>query len=225
MKHSEKSAMTLTKDAKPRAAAAAQGISILLNLSVAVLSAVGTAISFGKHGCRMFQFYTVDSNIFAMLACAVYAVFLIRRLIAKAEIPAWAAMVKYAAVCCLAVTFLVVVAVLAPVNGAKGYQMMLLHDDMLYHHLLCPLLAALSFFLFDRVPVKAGKAARFALLPTVVYAVVTVILNLVRVLVGPYPFLMVYRQSVCLSVLWVFLILGGAYAFAWLVARLRHKID
>ncbi len=199
MKSSGESVMELTQGTKSKTTTAKLRISILLNLSVTVLSAVGTAISFGKHGYQMFQFYTVDSNIFAMLACAVYAAFLIRKLIVNKEIPEWAAMVKYAAICCLAVTFLVVVTVLAPISGVRGYQMMLLSDDMLYHHLLCPVLAALSFFLFDRVPFKVRKAAQFALLPTAVYAVVIVILNLVRVVVGPYPFLMVYRQPVYMS--------------------------
>ena len=200
-------------------------LSLALNLAVAVLSAVGTALSFNAHGLGMFQFYTVDSNVFAMLACLVYAGFLIRQLAGGRRPPVWAVMTKYASVCCLGVTFLVVVTILAPFSGPHGYRMMLLYNDMLYHHLFCPVLAALSFFLFDRVPFRAARAARLALLPTALYAAVIVVLNLARVIVGPYPFLKVYQQPVYASVLWVVLILGGAYAIAWALARLRRGAD
>lgn len=200
-------------------------ISIVLNMLVAVFSAIGTVIAFQKHGFTLFQFYTVDSNVFAMLACTLYSVFLIRKLRCKKEIPLWAVMSKYAAVCCLSVTFIVVVAVLSPMFGIEGYRVMLFTDDMLFHHLLTPLIAALSFFLFDRIPLSAGKAARFALIPTAIYAVIVIALNILKKLEGPYPFLMVYNQPVYMSAIWVVVILGGAYAFAWLIAKLRHTVD
>ena len=196
---------------------------MLLNAATAVFSAIGTGISFTKYGLAMFALYTVDSNIFAVLACTVYAIFLGRAMVSGKEMPVWPALLKYAAVCCLTVTFLVVVAVLAPMHGIDGYRMMLLSGDMLYHHLLAPILAALSFFLFDRVPLRPEKAAQLALLPTAVYAAVMILLNLMRGVTGPYPFLMVYAQPVRASVLWALLILGGAYAIAWLIARLRAQ--
>lgn len=173
----------------------------------------------------MLEMYTVDSNILAMLSCLIYAGFLIRKFRKGTEVPAWALMAKYAGVCCLTVTFLVVVAVLAPMFGPEGYQMMLLRGDMLYHHLFCPILAVLSFFLFDRVPMAPKKAAQIALIPTILYAAVTVILNLARVIEGPYPFLKVYEQPVWMSFVWVGLIIGGAYAIAWILARLRRGAE
>lgn len=200
---------------------ARQTASLLFNLAVAVLSAVGTVLSYAHNGAAMLRFYTVDSNLFAMLACLVYAVFLLRQLTGGKPVPVWAAMAKYMAVCCLGVTFVVVVAVLAPMYGLQGYRMMLFSGDMLYHHFLCPVLAALSFFLFDRVPLPARRAARIALLPTALYAAVLVLLNLTKAVVGPYPFLMVYRQPVWASCLWCGLILGGAYGLARLLARRR----
>jgi len=198
-------------------------ISILMNLAVSALSAVGTSIIFARSGFGMLEMYTVDSNILAMLSCLVYAVFLIRKLKRGKDVPAWALMAKYASVCCLTVTFLVVVAVLAPMFGPEGYQMMLLRGDMLYHHLFCPILAVLSFFLFDRVPAAPGKAAGIALMPTLAYAAVTVALNLARIIDGPYPFLKVYEQPVWMSFVWVLLIIGGAYAIAFLLAKLRSQ--
>lgn len=196
---------------------------VLLNLSVTVLSLIGTVISFKRDGAGMFLYYTVDSNIFAEISCAVYAFFLIRRLSVKKKIPVWAVMAKYAAVCCLSVTFLVVVTVLAPMHGANGYRMMLFSGDMFFHHLVSPVLAAVSFFLFDRVPFRASRAALFALIPTAVYAAAAVVLNIAGIIEGPYPFLHVYEQPFFMSVLWFVLILGGAYAAALLIAFLRRR--
>ncbi|MCI2049766.1 MAG: hypothetical protein LKJ76_08635 [Lachnospiraceae bacterium] len=198
-------------------------IAVVLNLAAAVFSAVGTALSFQKNGMHMLAFYTVDSNIFAMLACFVYAAFLVRRLTCGKKAPAFAVMLKYTAVCCLTFTFLVVITVLAPMNGLQGYRMMLLSGEMLFHHLLSPGLTILSYLLFDRVPYAPGKAARCGLFPTIVYAAVIVLLNLMRIVTGPYPFLMVYRQPVGMSVLWSVLLLGGMYGLSWLIARLRQQ--
>lgn len=214
--------MTKKTNSSP-ASASKPYFSILMNLAVAAFSATGTAIGFRNQSFSMFAYYTVDSNIFAMLACTLYAAFLIRKLISGKEPPVFAVMAKYMAVCCLTVTFLVVTAVLAPMNGLKGYQMMLFSNEFLYHHLLSPVLAALSFFIFDRVPLSPGKAARFALIPTAVYASAAILLNLAKVLTGPYPFLMVYRQPVYMSFLWGFLILGSAFALAYLLARISQK--
>ncbi|MCH4191359.1 MAG: hypothetical protein LKF52_03540 [Butyrivibrio sp.] len=178
--------------------------------------------SAGKNGFGMFTFYTVDSNIFAMVVCTVYAAFLIRRAISEKKIPEQIQMAKYMAVCCLTVTFLMVVLVLAPMVGKDGYQILLLSGEMKFHHLLCPLLAGMSFFLSDHIPFKPGKAARVAILPTAGYAAVTVILNLLHIISGPYPFLKVYEQPVAVSVLWFALIFCGAYGVAWGIAEAAY---
>ena len=62
-----------------------------------------------------------------------------------------------------------------------------------------------------------------ALLPTLVYALVLVILNLAKLVDGPYPFLKVYQQPVYMSCIWVLAILGGAYLIAALLARMLNR--
>ncbi len=51
----------------------------------------------------------------------------------------------------------------------------------------------------------------------------TVILNVLSVWDGHYPFLRVHEQPFGISVLWFILILGGAYAAAVLMKKLREK--
>ena len=45
-------------------------------------------------------------------------------------------------------------------------------------------------------------------------------LNILRVIVGPYPFFEVYHQPVYVSVLWAVGLLGVNYLYAWLLWHL-----
>ncbi len=198
-------------------------IAILMNLAVTVLAFIGAVTSFRRNGAGMLQYYTVESNLFGAAACAIMAVLLLRKMISGKEVPAWAAILKYMSVCCLSLTFLVVVTILAPMNnGMGGYRALLTHDDMLYLHLLCPVLAFVSFLLFDNIPFRTIKMACISLIPTVCYAAVTTTLNVIRVMVGPYPFLYVYEQPLWMSFVWFMLIFGGAFAIGAFLARVKQ---
>lgn len=201
----------------------ALAVSALLNGAVFVLAVIGTVLSYRFNGAGMLRFYTVLSNIFGAAACAVLAFFLLRKLTNGKEIPTAAYTLKYMAVCCLTVTFTVVVAALAPMAGQNGYAAMLTSRDMLYHHLLCPVIAAVSFLVFDTIRMRPAKAALIALIPTVVYAGVTIALNAAGIMDGPYPFLRVNFQPALASCLWAGGILGGAYIIALLLAIPAHS--
>ena len=195
---------------------------LMLNLAIVVMEIVSAAMSWRQLGVWMFQFYTQDSNLLALAACALLAAFQLRALRTGADIPVWAQRLKYAAVCCLSVTFLVVVLVLAPMSDG-AYGVMLLSGTMLYHHLLCPLAAFLGFMLFEKRPALRRIDALLPTLLTLVYAVVLTALNIARVLDGPYPFLRVYAQSVPMSVLWALVMLGGTETLSWGLYALHDR--
>lgn len=64
----------------------------------------------------------------------------------------------------------------------------------------------------------------FVLIPTACYAVIMIVLNILHMVDGPYPYLRVYNQPVYMSVLWCFIILGGAYAIARILLFLNRRI-
>ena len=66
------------------------------------------------------------------------------------ELPRWLKRLKFMAASCLLLTFLTVVFVLAPMNGEGGLYMLLCTSSMLYHHLLNPMAALLSYLLLER---------------------------------------------------------------------------
>lgn len=201
-------------------------LSLLLNCSVVGMEIAAFSLSWRMHGTGLFQFYTEDSNLFALAACAAYAVCEAAVLLGfRKEIPEWAAALKYTAACCLALTFTVVVCALAPVYGFGGFYAMLLTGSMLYQHLLCPAAVIVSYLFLERGPAFGTKYICVAMIPTVLYAGISVALNLTRTLHGPYPFLLVYEQPVWASALWVVVILGGAALLAWGILLANRSIS
>ena len=137
------------------------------------------------------------------------------------ELPRWLKQLKLMAAGGLTLTLMTVVLVLAPLyQDGNGWYVMLCTSSMLYHHLLNPLAAMVSFVLLERQPRLPRSATVWALLPTVVYGSIILMLNLQRKVEGPYPFLQVYNQSVPMTILWCILMLGTNYLYVWLLWRL-----
>jgi hypothetical protein len=198
--------------------------SLALNIFIVITEIIGLTISLKAHGISSFKFYTEDSNIFALIACAIYAIYTAICLKSgKTVLPQWVRILKHAATLCLAITFVVVIFILSPMAGPGGYKTMLLYGSMLYHHLICPIAAIIAFIFFDFGPPLTKKQINIALIPTFIYSAIVLSLNIAKVMVGPYPFLRVYEQPVYMSIIWFGVILGGAYLLAWLLLLANKK--
>ena len=196
-------------------------LSIALNLFIVWAEPIALPMSWDWGKEQMFIFYTEDSNILSACICAMVAVGQLVCIFTGRELPRWLHTLKYIATCCLTMTFLTVVFVLGPMyEDGNGWYIMLCTSSMLYHHLLNPLAAMVSFVLLERQPRLPRSATVWALLPTVVYGSVILVLNLQRKVEGPYPFLQVYNQSVPMTILWCILMLGTNYLYVWLLWRL-----
>ncbi len=185
---------------------------LFVNIVIVIMETVGCILTFSKIGTETLIYYTTDSNLFSLIVSGIFAVFAVKALQTNCldAIPNWVRALKLMSVTCLTVTFIVVIAVLAPVSKG-GYMYMLFDNDFLYYHLLCPVLAILSYvFLEVHLDLKV-KHSLIAAIPTLLYAIITTILNILRILYGPYPFLYVYEQSVFMSCVWFVMIVGGAF--------------
>ena len=195
-------------------------LSILANLAIVGMELRAIPLSWDGVHAQMFLFYTELSNLFAMGVCFVTALCQLRALLTGGEMPAWVRTLKYTVTCCLMLTFLTVVFVLAPMYGPDGHYVMLLTSSMLYNHFLNPVTALLSFVLLERAPALPRRAVGRAMIPTLVYGGIMLAANVVKVYKGPYPFLYVYEQPLWTSCMWVVVILGGALLIAWAVWKL-----
>ena len=195
-------------------------LSILANLASVGMELRAIPLSWDGVHAQMFLFYTELSNLFAMGVCFVTALCQLRALLTGGEMPAWVRTLKYTVTCCLMLTFLTVVFVLAPMYGPDGHYVMLLTSSMLYNHFLNPVTALRSFVLLERAPALPRRAVGRAMIPTLVYGGIMLAANVAKVYKGPYPFLYVYEQPLWTSCMWVVVILGGALLIAWAVWKL-----
>lgn len=195
-------------------------LSILANLAIVGMELRAIPLSWDGVHAQMFLFYTELSNLFAMGVCFVTALCQLRALLTGGEMPAWVRTLKYTVTCCLMLTFLTVVFVLAPMYGPDGHYVMLLTSSMLYNHFLNPVTAFLSLTLWERAPALPRHAPLWAMVPTLLYGSVMLAANVAKVYKGPYPFLYVYEQPVWVSCLWVVLMLSGNALITMAVRRL-----
>lgn len=194
-------------------------VAFVVNISVAIMeivaSIIGGILHLKDYGLKIFFFYTQDSNLFLLLACVIMAVIQTEMLWGKWEkTPLWVQRVKYMATCTVSLTFIVVIFVLIPLAGFDSAVDKLFTEVKLYHHFLCPLVACLSFVTLEKEPELQFKDTLYALIPTAVYAVIMTVLNILRIVEGPYPCFKVYEQSVFMSCVWFVVILGTAYGIA-----------
>ena len=200
---------------------------LALQAAVILGECLGIALSAAQLRVLMFTYYTCDSNILLMLAAAAEVYFCLRVLAGRERaLPRRLLMLRYCATCAAALTLLVVVLIFVPMSGPGAFRQLLLTGSLKYLHLLCPLLGLLGFLFLEDLSWLRLRHTLYAMVFTVVYAAVIVILNLTGTVTGPYPFLLVYAQPVWASVLWAAVILGTAWLIAaglYLVKKRRRK--
>lgn len=231
-------------------------VSLTLNVLIFALEVFAIIVSIFEYGGASFLvYYTQESNVLLALACFLTAreeLGELRRAVPgspgstaegsalpRAGHSTAVRTLKYAATCCTTITLLVVLTPLVIgidnfTGGTREIGMfaavsrVLLHDSAVFMHLLCPVLALVSLFAFERERCAhlCFGAVLWAELPTALYAAVTTPLNIARVIYGPYFFLHVYEQPVWQSVMWCALIVGGGFVtdlIIWTLLKVRRK--
>ena len=196
-------------------------ISIVLNSILVIFCIIGIFLAL-KENINIIEFYTEDSNILAGISSLLFVIYSLK----KKEIPLWLVILRYVAVCCLTVTFIVVVTILIPtsnINYFEGIKHFLLNGSMLFHHFLCPVISFISFVLFEKDErLNKKKYLYLPLIPTLIYGLILITLNILSIVVGPYPFLMVYYQPWYMTIIWIIIIGVGNYFIAYLTLFLNQ---
>lgn len=190
---------------------------IAFNAVIIALELWAIANGIEQRGIGDFMFYTELSNLFGGIACAICLVGEIRQLRGGPALSRKAKLVKFAASCCLLMTFFVVVLVLAPsynAQGLNGYYLMFCVRELPITHFLGPVLVFVSYVLFEADPAMTFKQSLIGFLPTLAYAAVAYPCNIARVWEGPYPFLLVWQMPVWQSVIWFGVLVVLAIALA-----------
>ncbi len=170
-----------------------------------------------------FAYYTHISNAFAFIASILITSEIARELVnSKVRTRLVVRRIRYVSVCMQALTMVTVLFVLLPSDILKGTLELKSYANI-EEYLLCPLLSIVSIIIFGDYRSLGVRDAIMAVIPTVVYAVVMVILNATGMYSGPYSFFRVRNQSFAASFLWTVLIIGGAFLISLSVIRLAGK--
>jgi hypothetical protein len=197
-----------------------QNLALLMNLVSGALQIYALVIAFTTRGFSPLQYYTIDSNI---LGC-ISSLILVGALLIKGKTPSWVHKLRYYATSCLAVTMAVVVFIIIPGAGFRTIPELLFQGTNLWMHTVCPLLSIVSFLIFEKESKLDVNQSIYALVPTFVYGIITLILNIIRVIRGPYSFMFIYEQSIWMTFLWMMIIGGIAYILAEILRQGNLKI-
>lgn len=211
---------------------AKQITAICVQLAVVIMEIIAISVSGQRQGTRMFIYFTELSNIFGGLVCLAYACFLIAQLKSGKAIPEYMKILRFVSAGALALTFFTVIFVLAPIAGSKpdysmkeSYIAYLTYESMIVTHTLGPITVILSFLFLDDFAADNFKKVFFGIIPTVLYVIVSVTMNVLKIWVGPYPFLHVYEQPVWASIMWVFIMIGFSFLLCFCLWALKKQIN
>lgn len=195
---------------------------VVINIILVIMEIVGLFLSVGRHGIKVFKFYTENSNYFALIVCLT---FVIGGLIAIAKgknIAGWIHVIRFISTACLTVTLVVVLFVLIPMFPNDAL-FMLFGNSNLYQHTLCPIISILSFIFLENDTALSRRSIILAIFPTIIYGVICITLNFCRVMEGPYPFFYVYEFPWYASILFLTGILIGAIVIARVLYAIHNR--
>lgn len=123
-----------------------------------------------------FRYFTIDSNVLMAITSIIVIVHNIKSFNKDCiQMPIYAKICKFVGTVAVTVTFLTVMFFLGP---NMGYKEMLIEGN-LYLHLICPLLAIISYILFETGNDFSNKYFYLGLAPTVIYGLIYLILVLI----------------------------------------------
>lgn len=176
---------------------------ILLNIAIAFMAIHGIGCMPEK-GWDLIRRYDVICSVMTAAACLLSAGCFFFAI----DAPRWVNYLKLTTAAEEALTFIAVTAVLVP--ASRAYKGMLLDGGMIYLHVVCPVLSIVSLLLLDRIKTRPVPAGLLATIPTLIYGIVMLILNLTGTVFGPHEFLTVTRSK--------------SYAYLWMPALLALTV-
>ncbi|MCR5233846.1 MAG: hypothetical protein K6E53_08050 [Lachnospiraceae bacterium] len=180
-------------------------IVLIANILIIVLEIMGFSNSFSR-GIKVLIFYTQLSNIITMISSVC---FIINRYAVFTTI------LRYLSTVMLTMTVLITVFVLVP-SGA-GFKNMMLSDNGLFHHTLCPAISITSYILWE----QHSRMWGIPVAVTAVYGIVLLYLNYIEKVDGPYPFFRVHNMKAAVTAAWMVALIVLITGLSWGITLIR----
>lgn len=188
-------------------------IDIIVHILIIILEILGFIRAINHEGRLAIEFYTDLSNLMALITSVLYLIFY------KKE-NKFINSLYFVTTTMLTITLLVVIFVLGPMYSFD-YKWLILQGSHFIMHLICPVLFILVY-LFHK---KRNDNKYLPVIVTGIYGIVLIILNLLKVVDGPYPFLKVYNQSILMTIIWGIILIGVSLVISILLIKLNNKIN
>lgn len=193
-----------------------KNIQIIINISIIILEIIGFILVIQDYGIYNLEYYTEDSNFLLLLSSILILIYLTT----NKGLPSWLKSFRFIAVVSTTLTFIIVLTVLSWASD-MGLYTLLFYRGLFYHHTICPILAIISFSLIEKYDnLKAIQGTYF----TIIYALILIPLNILKIVNGPYPFLRVYEQPILQSVFWIVIIFAIVYLIALILKKVNGKV-
>lgn len=193
-----------------------KNIAIILNLAIVIMEIIGFIVTIQERHKITVEFYTEDSNLLALFSSSLFLIYTLL----KKEMPKIVKYLKYMSTICLTLTILVVIFVLCPSQG-NNFVFMLFYKSLFVQHFLAPIVSLITFIFFDGLSVDSKIENFIGTSITLLYGIIILPLNILRIIEGPYPFLLVYEQPIWATILWIIGLLGFAYIIGFGIRKLQ----
>ena len=185
-------------------------------------------VLFFNMGIEQLYFYTQDANIIAGISALLFLLFL---LIKKEinEIPMFIMILKFISATALMLSLLVVLGLLIPQrilseNTNMPWYILLIGRSMIFGHIFNPLISLISFIFFENDKrFNKKNNIYFPLVFTLIYGIILLVFNYLKLFDGPYFFLRIHNQEIYMMIIWIVLILIMNYLIAKILLIQNQK--
>ena len=167
-------------------------------------------------GTGLFQWYTIDSNVFQMCVSALVVYYCVKDM----ELPAPVTFLHFVSAVGLTVTFLIAAFVLAPEGGIRYY---FIENVAPINHLIAPVLSVISLLFLEKTKKQPIHMIIWPAAASLLYGIICLILNVVNLLDGPYFFLQVHEQPADVIVMWFAIIAGLCVGLAFAYYKIKWR--
>ena len=187
-----------------------------VNLILVVLEIIAFIHDVYAFKLGLFEWYTVDSNVLQLIISGFVAYYCVK----EKPLPGLLTVAHFISAVGLTVTFLIAAFVLAPEGGIAYY---FFNDVAPINHFIGPLLSVISLLFLEKAEKLPLRIIIWPAAASLMYGVIALVMNALRIMDGPYFFLKVYEQSAGLIATWFAIIAALCLGLAFLYYKVKWR--
>ena len=181
-----------------------------VNLVLVILEIIAFIHDVYAFKLGLFEWYTVDSNVLQLIVSGFVVFYCLK----EKPFPGLLTVAHFISAVGLTITFLIAAFVLTPEGGIAYY---FFNDVAPINHFIGPLLSVMSLLFLEKAEKLQLHIIIWPAAASLLYGVIALVLNALRIMDGPYFFLKVYEQSAGVIVTWFAIIAALCLGLAFLL--------